>query len=74
MHISFDNPIIHLSGGTVYYENTKILKLQDGTYDSWYMMQLFDQCKHISKTLPVNVVCVGLKKIGDDYDLVVIKL
>ena len=70
--IFFDNEKeIDLKSGIVYHANKKLLELRDGTYDVWYILELLDQCKYISKTLPVDTQCLGFKRVKDGYELII---
>ena len=72
MYILFnENPIINLTYGIVYFNNTRIFELPTGTYDVEYILALLHQCKFISRTIPIDVNYVGLKKINTDrYELI----
>ena len=57
--ILFDTTeVISLMSGIVYYKSNPILELEDGTYDIWYILELLDQCKYISKTVPTDITCI----------------
>jgi hypothetical protein len=67
-----EHKIIKLTEGIIYYNNSPLLELQNGKYDIPYLIQLLDQCKYISKTLPTDINIIGLQKIDNKYELIIL--